>query len=261
MQRARAEDGSAQSLLDFITQMILEHGYLVVLAGSAGDNLGIPATGDVVMFAGGWLSNAGHTVLPFVMLVGALGALLADNASYWVGRAGGRALISRLLKHRLLSRLVSASRMDQAEGYFQTHGGKTVLIGRFTPGMRGPTPLFAGVSRMSYPRFAAFNASAIAVWATAYALVGYAFGEYWNELLLAARSFGFIILSLTVVAFGAYLYRRRRASEARTNHGFAAGKGTKKGDSMERTLPVRELLILTVILTALVVAVYVSFAP
>lgn len=234
MQRGRAEDGSAGGLLDFITQMFLEHGYLVVLAGSAGDNLGIPATGDVVMFAGGWLSNAGHAVLPFVTLVGALGALFADNASYWVGRAGGRTLVNRVLEHRLLSRLVSVSHMDRAEGYFEAHGGKTFLIGRFTPGMRGPTPLFAGVSRMSYPRFAAFNASAIAVWATAYSLVGYAFGEYWEELLLAARSFGFVVPSLAAVAFGAYLYRRRGVSGVATNRGCAAEEDTKKGGYTER---------------------------
>jgi membrane protein DedA with SNARE-associated domain len=170
--------------------------------------------------------------------------------------------VNRVLENRLLSRLVNTSHMDRVERYFRTHGGKTVLIGRSTPGMRGPTPLFAGVSRMSYPRFLAFNATAIAVWATAYSLADYAFGEYWDELLLAARSFRFVVLGLAAAAFGAYLlYQHRKASGERTNHGFAAAKDTKNGSSTERNMQLGELLILTVILTALVMAVYASFAP
>jgi len=204
---------SPRGLLDFITQLFLEHGYLVVFIGAAGDNLGIPATGDVVMFAGGWLSNSGRTALPIVMLVGASGALIADNASYWLGRLGGRGLLDRILKRRFLSRLLSTSHMDRAERYFESHGGKTVVIGRFTPGMRGPTPIFAGVSRMPYPRFLAFNASAVVVWAVAYTMVGYVFGEYWDELLTVSRSLGFVLLAIVVLAVVLYVYRRRRTSK------------------------------------------------
>lgn len=180
-----AQDGRSENLLAFITELFLEHGYLVVFIGAAGGNLSIPATGDVVMFAGGWLSNVGWTALPLVMLVG---ALAADNASYWVGRLGGRTLLDRVADNRLLSRLLDTGHPDRAERYFQAHG------------------------EMSYPRFAAFNDTAIVVWAVAYALVGYAFGEYWDELLSTVRSSGLIVLGVAALAFGAYLYRRRKVA-------------------------------------------------
>lgn len=218
-----APDGRSENLLAFITELFLEHGYLVVFIGAAGDNLGISATGDAVMFAGGWLSNVGWTALPLVMLVGAFGALVADNASYWVGRLGGRALLDRVAGNRLLSRLLDTGRLERAERYFRTHGGKTVVVSRFTPGMRGPTPLFAGASKMSYPRFAAFNGTAIVLWAVAYTLVGYAFGEYWDELLSTARSSGLIVLGVAALAFGAYLYRRRKV--ARRAEAAGGGRG------------------------------------
>jgi len=82
---------SPAELLGSLTELFLEHGYLVVFIGSAGDNLGIRATVDVVMFAGGWLADSGWAALPVVMLVGAFGVLLVVNAGYWVGRMGGRA--------------------------------------------------------------------------------------------------------------------------------------------------------------------------
>jgi len=83
---------SPEELLGFLTKLFLEHGYLVVFIGAAGVNLGIPATEDVGMFAGGWLANSGPAALPVVMLVGALVALMAYNTSYRDERIGPQAL-------------------------------------------------------------------------------------------------------------------------------------------------------------------------
>ncbi len=149
------------------------------------------------------------------MLVGALGALIADNTSYWAGRIGGRTFIERVLKVRLLSRLFSTTHIDRAERYFKTHGGKTVVIGCFAPGLRGPTLLIAGVSRMSYPRFLAYNTVAITIWAVLSAMVGYLFSEYWDELLIASRLVGFALLAIIAFAVALYVYRRRRSAQER----------------------------------------------
>jgi membrane protein DedA with SNARE-associated domain len=46
------------------------------------------------------------------------------------------------------------------------------------------------------------------VWAVAYTLVGYVFGEYWNELLAVAKSFGYGIVALVFLVLGTYLIRR-----------------------------------------------------
>jgi membrane-associated protein len=147
----RSVPDSPQGLLDFITSLLLAYGYLVVFLGAALDNFGLPASGDVVMFAGGFFANGGQVALPLVMLLGFAGATLSDNTLYWVGRFGGRPLITRILKVRLLSFLLDAKSLGKVERYFEEHGGKTVFVGRFGPGLRSMTPLFAGVSQMKYP--------------------------------------------------------------------------------------------------------------
>ena len=201
---------SPQGILRFVTDLLLVHGYVVIFVGAALDNFGLPASGDVVLFAGGWFSNLGRATLPLVMLSGFAGALISDNAVYWIGRTGGRPLIIRVLKMRLLHFLINENNLARAERYFETHGGKMVFVGRFGPGLRSMTPLFAGVSRMKYYRFLPYNLSAAAVWAVAYTLVGYAFGAYWSDLLTVAKSFGYSIIALVVVVLGAYLVRRHR---------------------------------------------------
>lgn len=201
---------SPQAVLQFFTNLFLDHGYLVVFIGAAVDNFGLPASGDVVLFAGGWLSNIERAALGAIMLFGGLGALVSDNTMYWIGRFGGRPLINRLFRFRLLAWLLDEKHIGRAERYFAKHGGKTVFAGRFGPGLRSTTPLFAGMSRMKYYKFLPYNLAAVIVWAIAYAAVGYFFGQYWSHLLEVARSVGFGVVAVVVLALGSYVYYRRR---------------------------------------------------
>jgi membrane protein DedA with SNARE-associated domain len=200
---------SPSGVLDFVTGLLLAHGYLVIFLGAALDNFGLPSSGDIVLFAGGFFANNGQAALPLVMLSGFAGALVSDNSVYWIGRIGGRPLIDRILKIRLLHFLINEKSLEKVERYFDSHGGKTVFVGRFGPGLRSMTPLFAGVTRMGYFRFVPYNVAAGLVWAVVYSLVGYVFGQYWGELLAVARSFGYTIVALLVLVVIALVLRRR----------------------------------------------------
>ena len=199
---------SPQDVLDFVNNLLIAHGYLVVLFGAALDNFGLPSSGDIVLLAGGLFANRGHLALPLVMLSGFAGALISDNAVYWIGRVGGRPLIDRILKMRFLHFLVNEKSLSKVERYFENHGGKTVFVGRFGPGLRSMTPLFAGVTRMKYYRFVPYNVGAAAVWSVVYSLIGYVFGQYWTELLAVAKSFGYGVVGLVFLVLLAYFLRR-----------------------------------------------------
>ena len=213
----RSVPDSPSGLLGFVTGLLLAHGYLVIFIGAALDNFGLPASGDIVLFAGGFFANGGRAALPPVVLAAMSGALISDNAVYWIGRRGGRPLLHRILKTRLLSFLLDAKSLGRVERYFDEHGGKTVFVGRFGPGLRSMTPLFAGVSRMKYRRFLPYNLASVAVWATVYGAIGYAFGEYWDDLLAVARSVGFGLVALVVLSLAFYVYRRRARRAAKAN--------------------------------------------
>jgi membrane-associated protein len=199
---------SPEGVLEFVTSLLLAHGYLVIIFGAALDNFGLPASGDIVLFAGGLFANGGQLALPLVMLSGFVGASISDNSVYWIGRIGGRRMIYRILKMRFLHFLINEESLERAEHYFETHGGKTVFVGRFGPGLRSMTPLFAGVSRMKYYRFLPYNLSAAVVWAVAYSLVGYVFGQYWDELLAVAKSLGYGVVAIVALLLLAYTLRR-----------------------------------------------------
>src|SRR4028118_1876842 len=210
---------SPRGVLDFVNDLLIAHGYLVILFGAALDNFGLPSSGDIVLLAGGLFANRGHLALPLVMLSGFAGALISDNAVYWIGRLGGRPLIGRILKMRFLHFLVNEKSLSKVERYFESHGGKTVFVGRFGPGLRSMTPLFAGVTRMKYYRFVPYNVASTATWAAAYGAIGYAFGEYWTELLAVAKSFGFSVVALVILVIVAFVLRRRSQRKPATKSG------------------------------------------
>jgi membrane protein DedA with SNARE-associated domain len=46
------------------------------------------------------------------------------------------------------------------------------------------------------------------VWAVTYSLIGYIFGQYWDELLAIAKSFGYSVVAVVALALFAYFLRR-----------------------------------------------------
>jgi membrane-associated protein len=105
--------------------------------------------------------------------------------------------------------------LGKVERYFEEHGRKSVFLGRFGPGLRSMTPLFAGISHMRYYRFLPYSLAATTTWALATGTVGYVFGEYWDELLSVARNVGYGFVALITLFVVLYVLRRYRTRKKR----------------------------------------------
>jgi undecaprenyl-diphosphatase len=124
----------------------------------------IPST-PVLLLAGGLIADGR---LPFweIYLVTVVGAAVGDAISYTVGF---------WLKDRI--RTVWPFRnylhlIDRGEAFFARHGGKSVFIGRFIPGVKAVVPGVAGMFGMDYRRFSIINITSAFVWAAAHILPG-----------------------------------------------------------------------------------------
>jgi membrane protein DedA with SNARE-associated domain len=101
-----------------------------------------------------------------------LGGALGGGLGYLIGERGGRPLLERLGKNRW----VTARRIEIGERYFQRHGDKAVLVGRYLPVLCFMGGILSGTSLMSRRRFLAYNAAGIIIWATTQLLIAYYFG-------------------------------------------------------------------------------------
>lgn len=162
--------------------------------------------GDSLLFGIGALAavdGSGTLNAPVLFIVLGLAAVLGNTVNYSVGRLIGPPAFSgryRLLKVQYLRR---------TEEFFRRHGGRAVALSRFVPIIRTCMPFVAGIGRMPYARFQAYNILGGFGWVLLFLWGGYLFGN----VPLVKRNFGLvtiliIVVSLLPMALG--LVRRRR---------------------------------------------------
>jgi membrane-associated protein len=166
--------------------------------------------GDSLLFATGALAGAGVIDIVGVLTLLTAAAVIGDNTNYFIGRAVGPRVFTehrRFLKHEYLLR---------TQRFYERHGGKAVVIARFMPIIRTFAPFVAGVGRMRYSRFLAFDVGGGILWVWSFGLLGYFFGSR----PIVKENFGLaiigvIVISLLPMIFGgvrAHLNRSRPAA-------------------------------------------------
>ena len=146
---------------------------LVMFALLGLESFGLPVPGETALIACSVLASQGSLTLAAVIAVGVTAAIVGDNLGYWAGRKGGRPFLER---HERTRRYADRY-LSRSERFFERHGGKAVFLGRFVAVLRVTTAWVAGMSRMHWWSFLAWNAAGGLVWATLVCLVSYFLGD------------------------------------------------------------------------------------
>jgi membrane-associated protein len=161
--------------------------------------------GDSLLFAVGALAavdTTGTLSAPIATLLLGTAAVLGNSTNYAIGRAIGPPAFSG--RHRLLK----VEYLNRTEEFFQRHGGSAVLLSRFMPIIRTFAPFVAGVGRMPYARFQAYNLVGGFAWVIVFLWGGFLFGN----IPLVKQNFGLVTIFIIVVSLipvAASLLRRR----------------------------------------------------
>ena len=150
--------------------------------------------GDSLLFAVGALCAIDTSGTLEMAIVGPLlivAAILGNTCNYSIGRALGTPAFSG--RYRFLK----IEHLQRTEAFFERHGGKTVMLSRFLPLLRTFAPFVAGVGRMHYGRFQAFNVAGAIFWVTIFLGGGYLFGN----IPLVRDNFGLVTLAIIGASF------------------------------------------------------------
>jgi membrane protein DedA with SNARE-associated domain len=157
-----------------VTHFFTHHGLPLLFVVVMLESFGIPLPGETALIAFGVLASQGHYEIAWVIVVAAAAAIVGDNLGYWlIGRWGGRELFERWGPLRRYADRF----LPTAERIIQRHGGKTVFFGRFIAVLRFTAAWLAGIGRMNWWHFLAWNAAGGIAWATAVGLVAYYSGH------------------------------------------------------------------------------------
>jgi membrane protein DedA with SNARE-associated domain len=144
-------------------------------------------------------------------------AVVGDSVGYEVGRVFG----PTVLRLRLVAK--HSARIDRARRQLRERGGPAVFLGRFTAFFRAVMPGLAGLSRMSYPKFLAWNALGGLAWGVGFCLVGYFAGASYDKVATLIGRGTAIVVAVIVVGALAWWHFRRRRREAAEQEQWEAG--------------------------------------
>ena len=185
-------------------------GLAVIIFAESGLFFGFFLPGDTLLITAGVLASARPDVfsIEIVIFVCFIAAVTGDAVGYTFGRrVGGR------LYDRPDSRWFKRRHLEAAEGFYERHGGKTIVIARFLPFVRTFAPIVAGTAKMRYPRFAVFNFTGALLWAVGLPLAGYllgeALGEQLDRWLLVVLA---VVFTLSVLPTAIHLLRSNRGA-------------------------------------------------
>ena len=146
--------------------------------------------GDSLLFAAGTFAAIGALDVRWLIIILGIAAILGDTVNYWIGNYIGPKAFSgdyRFFKKEYLVK---------TQEFYETHGGKTIIIARFVPIIRTFAPFVAGIGTMNYTRFLVFNMTGAILWMLLFILGGYAFGN----IPLVKKNFTLAIMAIILIS-------------------------------------------------------------
>ena len=172
--------------------------------------IGLLAPGETAIVLGGVVAAHGDISLPAMIAIAWVAAAGGDLASFTLGkRLGRRFVITRGPRFG-----VTAPRLERVEAFFDRHGPKAILVGRFIGLVRAVAPFLAGASGMRLRAFLPWSLLGTLVWTTAFTLVGYAFSNSFSAAAGVLTHGALGIAVAAAAALGAREYLRARRARA-----------------------------------------------
>jgi len=211
--------------IDTLAQIIRTYGtwtYLI-LFGVIFCETGLVITpflpGDSLLFAAGAVAARDdcHLSITTLFLLLSTAAIVGDNVNYWIGAyVGPRAFTGN-------TRFLKKEYLDRTHRFFETYGGKAVVLARFVPIVRTFMPFVAGIGRMSYAKFLAYDIPGGLAWVGIFVFGGAWFGQY----DFVKKHFELVIPVIIVISILPMVVEYLRARH----------DNKKKGQGTERTSP------------------------
>lgn len=164
--------------------------------------------GDSLLFIAGSLAALGSMDVHLLVVLLIFAAVLGDALNYRIGAWVG----PKMFKDDN-ARFLKRSHLEKAHAFYEKWGGAAILLARFAPFLRTYVPFVAGMSRMTYAKFALYNITGGVIWVASLTYLGYFFGNIpWVKNHQGFIIVGIIVVSLIPVLIGVLKARNEKTS-------------------------------------------------
>jgi membrane protein DedA with SNARE-associated domain len=195
--------------MDHGVEILVRYGYALLIATVFAEQIGVPVPAAPMLVAAGALVGSGRFSLALVLALSTLAAVVADAIWYELGRRKG----TRILELLCRISLEPDSCVRRTEDVFARHGAKSLLVAKFVPGLSTVAPPLAGIFRMRWSRFLAFNTAGTAIWAGTFVGLGWLFADQLEAAFGYVPHLGWRSVAVVVAALAIWIavkYVRRQ---------------------------------------------------
>lgn len=146
--------------------------------------------GDSLLFAAGALAASGNMNILLLGLTCVVAAFLGNQVNFIVGKFFGPKIFETERKY------LKKDHLNKTQEFYEKHGGKALIIGRYLPFIRTFVPFVAGVGQMNSYRFTYFNIVGALLWIVPILGIGYLFGN----IQYVKDNFSMIILAILIIS-------------------------------------------------------------
>ncbi len=168
--------------------------------------IGTAVPGHITIIAAGFLARIGILNIYWVLTISVVGALLGDFIGFMLGRRYGLPLIARLRPYFF----IKDSHIERAKKLLDTHTGKAMFIGRFSPVTRALTPFLVGTGEISAGKFWIYNILSGVSWVVLSVLLGYVFGVGYHAVSGSFGRFALIAILIALLIIWGYRFVNTR---------------------------------------------------
>ncbi len=166
--------------------------------------------GDSLLFAlGAFAARPNGLDLMTLIVLLIIAAILGDSVNYWIGAWLG----PRIFRGERI-RFLNPKHLERTHDFYERYGGKTIILARFVPIVRTFAPFVAGMGRMTYRHFMAYNVAGGVAWILIFLVAGWGFA---NQPFVQ-KNFKRVILGIIIVSILPAVYEIirewRRAKKA-----------------------------------------------
>jgi len=148
--------------------------------------------GDSLLFAlGAFAARPNGLDLTTLIVLLIIAAILGDSVNYWIGSWLG----PRIFRGEKI-RFLNPKHLERTHEFYERYGGKTIILARFVPIVRTFAPFVAGMGRMTYRKFMAFNVAGGIAWILIFLMAGWGFA---NQPFVQ-KNFKRVILGIIIVS-------------------------------------------------------------
>lgn len=178
--------------------------FLVVFAES-GLLVGFFLPGDSLLFTVGIVAGAGKLHIVTIIAMLAFASMAGDGIGFLLGGTFGYRLFQNPK-----SRIFRREYLDRTHEFYERHGGKTIIYAKFVPIIRTFAAFIAGVGKMKYSRFVAFNVFGACGWVTLMVTLGYEVGGV-GFVRANFEKVVLLIIAISVAPIALQFLKRKRA--------------------------------------------------